>query len=118
MAAFDEATAVALLAKLGVVWDGSSLSWQPTESWQRAVVARFGSEVTVLNADPRILRNLKKHINLERCKRMVRYCNEVGIGTHATYIFGLPGVRLMMADFEIESTIGCGTTVTMTKWKM
>jgi hypothetical protein len=40
----DEATAVALLTKLGVVWDGSSLSWEPTESWQRAVVARFGSE--------------------------------------------------------------------------
>lgn len=29
---------------------------------------------------------------------------------------GLPGVRLLMDDFEIDSTIGCGTTVTMTKW--
>lgn len=29
---------------------------------------------------------------------------------------GLPGVRLLMDEFEIESTIGRGTTVTMTKW--
>lgn len=29
---------------------------------------------------------------------------------------GLPGSRRLMDDFEIESTVGRGTTVTMTKW--
>jgi serine/threonine-protein kinase RsbT len=29
---------------------------------------------------------------------------------------GLPGVRLLMDDFQIESTVGRGTTVTMKKW--
>jgi len=40
----DGATARGLLAKLGLAWDGSSLSWQPTECWRRAVTARFGTE--------------------------------------------------------------------------
>jgi serine/threonine-protein kinase RsbT len=29
---------------------------------------------------------------------------------------GLPGSRRLMDEFEIESTVGKGTTVTMTKW--
>lgn len=29
---------------------------------------------------------------------------------------GLPGSRRLMDDFEIESTVGKGTTITMTKW--
>ena len=29
---------------------------------------------------------------------------------------GLPGVRAIMDEFEIDSTPGCGTTVRMTKW--
>ena len=31
---------------------------------------------------------------------------------------GLPGSRRLMDDFEIESTVGKGTTVTMTKWAL
>ncbi|MBA4136093.1 MAG: ATP-binding protein [Opitutus sp.] len=41
---------------------------------------------------------------------------EYGRGSREGLAVGLPGVRLLMDDFEIESTIGCGTTVTMTKW--
>lgn len=37
-------------------------------------------------------------------------------GHDARPAVGLPGVRLLMDEFEIESTIGCGTTVTMKKW--
>lgn len=40
----DEETARQFLARLGVTWNGSSLSWQPTDEWRRAVAARFGSE--------------------------------------------------------------------------
>jgi serine/threonine-protein kinase RsbT len=31
---------------------------------------------------------------------------------------GLPGSRRLMDDFEIESVVGKGTTVTMTKWAL
>jgi serine/threonine-protein kinase RsbT len=41
---------------------------------------------------------------------------EFGRGARDGLAVGLPGVRLLMDDFEIESTIGSGTTVTMTKW--
>jgi hypothetical protein len=40
----DEATARQLLAKLGLIWDGSSLNWNPTPDSQRAIAARFGKE--------------------------------------------------------------------------
>lgn len=40
----DEAAARQLLEKLGVTWDGSSLSWHPTPDSQRAIAARFGNE--------------------------------------------------------------------------
>ncbi|MES2644183.1 MAG: ATP-binding protein [Myxococcota bacterium] len=30
---------------------------------------------------------------------------------------GLPGARRLMDEFELESTVGVGTTVTMTKWR-
>lgn len=37
--------------------------------------------------------------------------------TGGTLGLGLPGVRRMMDEFEIQSTPGSGTTVTVTKWK-
>lgn len=40
---------------------------------------------------------------------------EYGHGPHDPGV-GLPGVRSLMDDFAIKSTLGCGTTVTMTKW--
>jgi serine/threonine-protein kinase RsbT len=38
------------------------------------------------------------------------YSTSQGLG------LGLPGARRLMDEFEIESTPGAGTTVTMTKW--
>ncbi len=70
------------------------------------IALKFGLE----SADPRILRNIKKHINLEMCKRMVRYCNEVGIETHATYIFGLPGETLETIKVTTDFAFQLGTT--------
>jgi len=51
------------------------------------VAVKFGVE----SADPQILKNINKHINLEDVKSVVKLCKEVGIETHATYMFGLPG---------------------------
>ena len=41
---------------------------------------------------------------------------EDGYSTYQGLGLGLPGCRRIMDDFEIESTPGEGTTVTMTKW--
>lgn len=41
---------------------------------------------------------------------------EDGFSTSAGLGLGLPGSRRLMDDFELESTLGEGTTVTMWKW--
>jgi serine/threonine-protein kinase RsbT len=39
-----------------------------------------------------------------------------GYSTSGSLGLGLPGARRLMDDFEIESTLGGGTTITMRKW--
>lgn len=70
------------------------------------IALKFGLE----SADPQILRNIHKHINLDMAKRMVRFCNEVGIETHATYIFGLPGETPETIKTTQRFAFGLGTT--------
>ena len=40
-----------------------------------------------------------------------------GYSTKQSLGLGLPGARRLMDDFAIETALGQGTTVTMTKWK-
>jgi serine/threonine-protein kinase RsbT len=40
-----------------------------------------------------------------------------GFSTSGGLGLGLPGVRRLMDDFGIESTVGSGTTITVTKWQ-
>ena len=40
-----------------------------------------------------------------------------GFSTGRSLGLGLPGARRLMDEFEIVSTVGEGTTVTMTKWR-
>ena len=54
---------------------------------------KFGVE----SADPVILKNIRKAFTPEDAKRIVKDCKKLGIFTHATYMFGLPG--------ETEGTI-------------
>jgi serine/threonine-protein kinase RsbT len=42
---------------------------------------------------------------------------EEGHGTKGGFGLGLPGARRIMDDFDIESALGRGTTVTMRKWR-
>jgi serine/threonine-protein kinase RsbT len=42
---------------------------------------------------------------------------EMGYSTSGSLGLGLPGVRRLMDDFEIESAIGRGTRVTVRKWR-
>ena len=39
-----------------------------------------------------------------------------GYSTYEGLGLGLPGCRRLMDEFDIESDVGVGTTVTMTKW--
>jgi serine/threonine-protein kinase RsbT len=41
-----------------------------------------------------------------------------GFATSGGLGLGLPGARRLMDDFEVESTHGRGTTVTMVKWRV
>jgi serine/threonine-protein kinase RsbT len=43
---------------------------------------------------------------------------EEGYGTKGGFGLGLPGTRRIMDDFDIESAVGSGTTVTMKKWRV
>jgi serine/threonine-protein kinase RsbT len=43
---------------------------------------------------------------------------EDGFSTGQGMGLGLPGARRLMDEFEVESTPGEGTTVTMTKWEL
>ena len=42
---------------------------------------------------------------------------EVGYSTSGSLGLGLPGVRRLMDDFEVESRVGRGTRVTARKWR-
>jgi serine/threonine-protein kinase RsbT len=43
---------------------------------------------------------------------------EEGYGTKGGLGLGLPGTRRIMDDFDLESAVGRGTTVTMRKWRV
>lgn len=51
----------------------------------------IGIKFGVETADPIIAKNIRKFISLSDVIRMVRDCKKLGIFTHATYMFGLPG---------------------------
>ncbi|MDP2309585.1 MAG: ATP-binding protein [Pseudomonadota bacterium] len=40
-----------------------------------------------------------------------------GFSTGQGLGLGLPGARRLMDEFELSSTVGVGTTITMTKWR-
>jgi len=40
-----------------------------------------------------------------------------GFSTGKSLGLGLPGAKRLVSDFDIKSTVGQGTTVTITKWK-
>lgn len=40
-----------------------------------------------------------------------------GYSTGKSLGLGLPGAKRIMDDFEVDSRVGEGTTITMTKWK-
>lgn len=69
------------------------------------VAVKFGVE----SADPEILRNINKHINLEDVQRVVRLCRKIGIESHATYVLGLPGETKETMGKTIDFAFSLGT---------
>ena len=63
---------------------------------------KFGVE----SADPEVLERIPKQTDLDDVMRTVRDCRELGIQTHATFLFGLPGEdresALRTIDFALE----------------
>lgn len=51
------------------------------------VAIKFGVE----SASAQILKYIKKHINLADALRLVKDCKDLGIATHAAFMFGFPG---------------------------
>ena len=66
---------------------------------------KFGVE----SADPEVLKQIPKNIDLEDVVRTVRDCNRLGIVTHATYLLGLPGEDRASALRTIDFAIRLGT---------
>ncbi|MEM5871811.1 MAG: radical SAM protein [Candidatus Aenigmatarchaeota archaeon] len=51
----------------------------------------IGIKFGVESADPQILKNIRKQFTPYDAMRMVKNCKKLGIFTHSTYMFGLPG---------------------------
>jgi anaerobic magnesium-protoporphyrin IX monomethyl ester cyclase len=69
------------------------------------IALKFGVE----SADPTILANINKHVNLEEVRNVVRLLKKVGIESHATYMFGLPGETRQAIKTTTEFAFGLGT---------
>jgi serine/threonine-protein kinase RsbT len=49
--------------------------------------------------------------------RDIRQAMQDGYSTGKSLGLGLPGTKRLVSEFDIQSTVGKGTTVTVTKWK-
>ena len=66
---------------------------------------KFGVE----SADEEVLRKIPKHVNLEDVRQTVQVCKKLGIKTHATFVFGLPGENKERARKTIDFALSLGS---------
>ncbi len=66
---------------------------------------KFGVE----SADQEVLAGIPKHVNLNDVRRTVEACRKLGVKTHATYMFGLPGETREKAMKTIDFALSLGT---------
>jgi radical SAM superfamily enzyme YgiQ (UPF0313 family) len=69
------------------------------------IALKFGVE----SADPTILKNIQKHINLDEVTTVVRLLKKIGIESHATYMFGLPGETKQTIKNTMDFAFKLGT---------
>jgi radical SAM superfamily enzyme YgiQ (UPF0313 family) len=67
----------------------AKVSFETLKKMQKSgcIGLKFGVE----SASKIILKNIRKKITLDDVKEVVKNCKKLGIFTHATYMFGLPG---------------------------
>ena len=66
---------------------------------------KFGVET----GDPEVMKRIPKDLDLDEVVRTVRKCHALGIQTHATFLFGLPGETRESALKTIEFALGLKT---------
>lgn len=66
---------------------------------------KFGVE----SADQEVLKRIPKHVDLDDIKQIVQVCRQLGIKTHATFVFGLPGENKEKAQKTIDFALSLGT---------
>lgn len=66
---------------------------------------KFGVE----SANAEVQAAIPKPLDLDEVRATVRHCREVGIRTHATYLFGLPGETPERAQETIDFALKLGT---------
>lgn len=69
------------------------------------VAVKFGVE----SANPQILKNINKRFSNDDARHVVKLCRELGIETHATYMFGLPGETLETIKETMNFAFSLGT---------
>ncbi len=67
---------------------------------------KFGVET----ANPEILKTIRKPLNLDTIRRFVKDCNKLGLYTHGTYMFGLPGETRQTIKNTIDFAFSIGST--------
>jgi anaerobic magnesium-protoporphyrin IX monomethyl ester cyclase len=50
----------------------------------------------------------KEHIDLDKSKELIRYCNKIGIWTHSTFIVGFPYEKEWDIERTIDYAVHCG----------
>lgn len=97
---------------LKVYWScmaDAKLTRDTLELMQRAgcCALKFGVESAV----PEILEAIPKPVDLEDVRRVTAICRELGIETHATYTFGLPGEtkETLKTTFDFAFELGTDT---------
>lgn len=67
----------------------------------------FKAAIGIESGDPKILKNVKKSLDLEQAKRAIKWFREAGIIVYGFFVFGLPGendeTMQKTIDFAIEA---------------
>jgi len=70
----------------------------------------IGLKFGVETANPEMLKTIRKPLNLDTVRRFVRYCNKLGLYSHGTYMFGLPGETRETIKRTIDFAFSVGST--------
>ncbi|UCG13484.1 MAG: hopanoid biosynthesis associated radical SAM protein HpnJ [Deltaproteobacteria bacterium] len=91
------------LKKLNITWSCSARVTVPEKTLQ--IMKDSGLRLLMVGIESgsdEILKNIKKGITTDQCRRFIKTCKELGIVTHATFVVGLPGETKETINQTIE----------------